>query len=86
MGLQVNAVNANYVVMSWDQNAGKNHSENIANKSFKRVEQFRYLEKTLTNQNCILEEIKSTLKPWNYLLLFGAESFVFQFHNQKYKD
>ena len=34
---------------------------------------------TLTNKNSIQEEIKS-------LLLFGAESFIFQFAIQKVKD
>jgi len=32
------------------------------NSSFERVEEFRYLGKTLTNQNFIQEEIKSRLK------------------------
>jgi len=47
----------NYVVMSRDQNAGGNHSINIDNSSFERVEEFKYLGTTLTNQNSILEEI-----------------------------
>jgi hypothetical protein len=36
---------------------------------------------TLTNQNSIAEEIKRKC-----LLLFGAESFVFQAAIQKFKD
>jgi len=44
------------------------------------VKHFKYLETTLTDQNSINEEIKSSL------LLFGAESFVFQFPKQKYKE
>jgi hypothetical protein len=31
------------------------------NKSFGRVKQFKYLEKALTNRNCIHEEMKSRL-------------------------
>ena len=48
------------------------------NSPFERVEFFRYLGKTLTDQNSIQEDIKSRLKFWECLLLFGAESFVFQ--------
>jgi hypothetical protein len=35
----------------------------IDNKSFERVEQFKYFLRTLTNRNAIHEEIKSGLKP-----------------------
>ena len=31
----------------------------IDNSSFERVEEFKYLGKNLTNQNCVHEEIKS---------------------------
>jgi hypothetical protein len=34
---------------------------NRGNNSFENVEQFRYLGKTLTDQNAILKEIKSRL-------------------------
>jgi len=37
----------------------------IENSSFERVEEFRYLGTTLTNQNSIQEEIKSRLKLGN---------------------
>jgi hypothetical protein len=50
------------MVMSRNQNAGKNHNIKIDNKSFERVEQFKYLRTTLTNRNSIQEEIKSRLK------------------------
>jgi hypothetical protein len=55
----------------------------IDNSSIERVEEFKYLGTKLTNKNSIREEIKSRLK---LLLLFGAESFVFQFAIQKFKD
>jgi hypothetical protein len=32
------------------------------NSTFERVEEFKYLGKTLTNQNSIVEEIKSRLR------------------------
>jgi len=50
------------------------------------VAEFRYLGTTLTYQNSLQEEIKSRLKVSECLLSFGAESFVFQFATQKYKD
>jgi hypothetical protein len=54
-----------YMVMSRDQNAGQNGYIQIDNKSFETVEQFKYLETTLTNKNSIPEEIKSRLKSGN---------------------
>jgi hypothetical protein len=53
------------MVMSRDQNAGQSHSIKIGNKSFERVEEFRYLGTTITNQNYIHEEINSILKSGN---------------------
>jgi hypothetical protein len=44
------------------------------------VEEFKYLETTLTDQNSIQEEIKSSL------LSFGAKSFVFHIAIQKLED
>jgi hypothetical protein len=38
IGLEVNAERTKYMVMSGDQNAGKNHNIKIDNKSFERVE------------------------------------------------
>jgi hypothetical protein len=64
-GLEVNAEKTKYMVMSQDQNAGKNHNIKIDNKSFERLEQFQYLGSTLTNRNSIQEEIKSRLKSGN---------------------
>jgi len=55
------------------------------NSSFERVEEFKYWGTTITNQNSIQEEIKQT-EVRECLLSFGAESFVFQFAIQKYKD
>ena len=47
------------MVMSWDQNVGQSHSMKIDNSSFERVGEFKYLRKTLTNQNSTQEEIKA---------------------------
>jgi hypothetical protein len=65
IGLELNAEKTKYMVVSQNQNAGHNHNIKIDNKSFKRVEEFKYLETTLMNQNSIHEEIKSTLKSGN---------------------
>jgi hypothetical protein len=49
-GLELNVEKTEYVVMSRDQNAGQNHNIKTDNKSFERVEQFKYLGITLMNQ------------------------------------
>jgi len=64
-GVEVNADKTKYVVMFRDQNAGRTHSMKIDNSSFERVDEFKYLGTTLTNQNSIQEEIKSRLKSGN---------------------
>ena len=48
--------------MSRDRNAGRVHSVKIDNSSIERVEEFKYLGTTITDQNSIQEEIKSKLK------------------------
>jgi len=44
----VNADKTKHMVMSRDQNAGRSHNIKIYNNSFERVEEFKYLETTLT--------------------------------------
>jgi len=53
------------MVMSRDQYAGRSHNIKTDNRSFERVEEFKYLGTNLTNQNSIQEEIKSRLKSGN---------------------
>ena len=55
----------------------------VDNSSIERVEQFKYLAVTLTNQNSIQKEI---IEVRECLLPLGAEPFVFQFAIQKFKD
>ena len=64
-GLEVNADKTKYMIMSWNQNAGQSHSMKTDNSSTERVEEFKYLGTTLTNQNSIQREIKSRLKLGN---------------------
>jgi len=65
IGLEVNADKTKYMLMSRDQNAGRSHSMKTDNSSIERVEEFKYLGKTLTYKNSIQEEIKSRLKLGN---------------------
>ena len=58
-GLEVNADNTKYMVISWDENAGQSHGTNIDNSSFERVEQFKYLGTTLTNQILFKKKLRA---------------------------
>ena len=62
IGLEVNAHKTQYMTVSRDQNAGRIHSVKMDNSSTERVEEFKYLGTTLTNQKSIQEEIKCRLK------------------------
>jgi len=64
-GLEVSAHKTKYTTVSRNQNAGRIHSMKIDNISIERVEEFKYLGTTLTNQNYIQKEIKSRLKLGN---------------------
>ena len=65
IGLEVNADKTKYMVMSREQAVGLSHSMKVDNSSIERVEEFRYLGTTITNQNSIQKEIKSRLKLGN---------------------
>jgi hypothetical protein len=47
------------MVMSRDQNAGQSHNIKTDNNSFERVEDFKYLETTLKNQNSFRKELRA---------------------------
>ena len=51
--LEVNTDKTKYVVIYRDQNAERRHSIKTDNSSFDRVEDFKYLGTTVTNQNFI---------------------------------
>jgi len=65
IGLKVNADKTKYMVMSRNQDAGRSHNKKTDIIFFERVEEFKYLETTLTDQNSIQEKIKSRLKSGN---------------------
>jgi hypothetical protein len=63
--LNVNADETKYTAVSGEQNTGQIHSMKIDNSSFEKVEEFKYLGSTLTNQNSIQEEFQSRLNSRN---------------------
>jgi hypothetical protein len=65
VSLEINAKKTKYMIMSRQPNSGQNQNIRIANESFERVEKFKYVETTLTNQNDIHDEIKSRLNSGN---------------------
>ena len=65
IGLEVNAHNTKYMTVFGDQNAGRIHSMKTDNSPTERVEEFKYLGTTVTNQNSIQREIRSRLNLGN---------------------
>jgi hypothetical protein len=61
VGPEVNPEKAKYMLISCSQMLGQKHSIKIANRSFEDVAKFKYLGTTLSDQNCMNEEIKSRL-------------------------
>jgi hypothetical protein len=59
VGLEVNPEKTKYMLVSRCQKAGQKQSIKIGNRSFESVAKFKYLKKTLTNQNCIHEDIRA---------------------------
>ena len=52
-------IKTKYMVMSRDQNAGRIHSVRIDNSTFERVEEFKYLGTTLTNQILLRKKLRA---------------------------
>jgi hypothetical protein len=62
IGLEVNADEIKFMVMSRERNVGRDDSVKIDNSSIQSVEELKYLGTMLTDQNSIQDEIKSRLK------------------------
>jgi hypothetical protein len=65
VGLEVNPEKPKYMLVSRCQKAGRTQSIKIANRSFEDMAKFRYLGTTLTDRNCMQEEIKRRLNSGN---------------------
>jgi hypothetical protein len=64
VGLEVNSEKTRDMLIS-RKKAGQKHGIKMANRSFEGVAKFIYLGTTLTDQNCMQEEIKSRLNSGN---------------------
>jgi ribosomal protein S2 len=64
VGLEVNSEKTTYMLVS-RKKAGQKHSMKVANRSFEGVAKFKYLGTTLTDRNCMQEEITSRLNSGN---------------------
>jgi 7,8-dihydro-6-hydroxymethylpterin-pyrophosphokinase len=62
---EVNPEETKYMLMSRSQRIGQKRNIKTANRSFDDVSKFKYLGTTLTDQNCLHEEIKSRLNSGN---------------------
>ena len=57
-GLEVNSDKTKYMIMSRDQKAGQSHRVKTGNCSFERMENFKYLGKTLMNKILLRKELR----------------------------
>jgi hypothetical protein len=67
VGLEVSSEKTKYMLMLRNK-TGQKHGIKIGNRSFEGVAKFKYLGTTLTDQNCMQEEIKSRLNSGNACL------------------
>jgi hypothetical protein len=74
--LDINAEKTKYTIMSRHPNSGQNQNIRIANESFEKVAEFKYLGTTLTNQNDIHDEIKSRLNSGN-VCYYSVQNLLF---------
>jgi hypothetical protein len=88
IGLEVNSEKTKYMFMSAHQTAGQSNYIMVANKSFEKVAKFKYLGATLTDQNCIHEEIWSRLNSGNacYHAVQNLLSYHLEMRRLKYTN
>jgi hypothetical protein len=86
VSLETNVKKTEYMLLSRDQNAGRNHYVKISNRSFENVSLFRYLETTVTNQNLIQEEIKRRMNSGNACYRSVKDLLVYSSAVQKRKN
>jgi hypothetical protein len=65
VGLEVNQEKTKDMLKSRSQKIGQKHSIKMTNRSFEDVAKYKYLETSLTDQNCMHEEINSILNSGN---------------------
>jgi hypothetical protein len=65
IGLEINVEKTKYMIMTRHPNSGQNQTIRITNELLEKVEKFKYLGTTLTNQNDIRDENKSRLNSGN---------------------
>jgi hypothetical protein len=65
VGLEVNPEKTKYMLMSRSQKIGQKDSIKVESRSFENVAKYKYLGTTITDQNCMHEEIKSRLNSGN---------------------
>jgi hypothetical protein len=75
VGLKVSQEKTMYMLMSRSQKLGQKHSIKIAKRSFEDVAKFKHLGTTLTDQNCMHEEIKSRLN-WGNACCHSVHSLL----------
>jgi hypothetical protein len=87
IGLEINAEETKYMIMSRYANSVRNQNIRITNESFENMAKFRYLRTTQTNQNDIHDEIKRKLNSGNayYHLVQNLLSFRLMSKNLKTK-
>jgi hypothetical protein len=65
VGLEVNSGKNKYILMSCSRTIGQKYSIKIASRCLADLGKFKYLGTTLTDQNCVHKEIKSSLNSGN---------------------
>jgi hypothetical protein len=85
-GLEINAEKTKYMIMSCHPNSGKNQNIRTANELFQKVEKFKYLGMTLTNQNDIHDKIKSRVNMGNACYYSVQNLLSSHSHIKKYND